>query len=79
MLNKDDVIRLARQVNNTPFDAYTTPELFGSKQIMAFAKLIAEHEREACAKYVEGLYVGETPLTIVMGAIGDGIRARGQA
>jgi hypothetical protein len=36
-------------------------------------------EREACAKYVESLYVGNTPLTTVMGAIGDAIRARGQA
>ena len=33
-------------------------------------------EREACAKYVESLYVGDTPLTTVMGAIGDAIRAR---
>ncbi len=35
-------------------------------------------EREACAKYVEGLTVGGTPLTVVMGAIGDAIRARGE-
>jgi len=36
-------------------------------------------EREACAKYVEGLMVGEQSLTVVMGAIADGIRTRGEA
>jgi len=47
----------------------------------AFAKLVdakaTAREREACAKYVEGLTIGSTPLTVVMGAIGDAIRARG--
>ena len=36
-------------------------------------------EREACAKYVESLMIGDKPLTTVMGALGDAIRARGQA
>ena len=36
-------------------------------------------EREACAKYVESLMIGDTPLKVVRGAIGDGIRARGEA
>ena len=31
--------------------------------------------QERAASYVEGLTVGGTPLTIVMGAIGDAIRA----
>lgn len=35
-------------------------------------------EREACAKYVDGIMVGNQPLTVVMGAIGDAIRARGK-
>ena len=44
-----------------------------------FPELVVAHEREACAKYVESLMVGSQPLTVVMGAIGDAIRARGQA
>jgi hypothetical protein len=47
--------------------------------LMQFAKLVAQHEREACAKHVESLMTGNEHLTIVMGAIGDSIRARGQA
>ena len=49
------------------------------ESLIKFAKLVAQHEREACAKYVESLYVGDAPLTTVMGAIGNAIRARGQA
>lgn len=57
-----------------------------NEDIEEFAKRITEIawsngefvEREACAKYVEGLMVGNQPLTVVMGAIGDGIRARGE-
>ena len=36
-------------------------------------------EREACAKYVKSIDVGDSSLTIVIDAIGDAILARGKA
>lgn len=85
-MTQEEIIEMARQawISNkeaqliTEFDeAYISCTYV--TDLEAFAKLVAEKEREACAKYVESLYVGDTPLTTVMGAIGDAIRARGQA
>ena len=51
-----------------------------AKRITAIAWSNGEYvEREACAKYVESLMIGDTPLKVVMGAIGEAIRARGEA
>ena len=52
--------------------------LWSKDGLEAEIRRAVEAEREACAKYVESLYVGDAPLTTVMGAIGDAIRARGQ-
>jgi hypothetical protein len=53
---------------------------FYTEQLQAFAKLVAQHEREACAKDCEGInsiedFYGERPELICAKAI----RARGQA
>ena len=40
----------------------------------AFAKLVAQHEREACAKVAD-----EYTKASYLGAVGAAIRARGQA
>ena len=79
-MTQGEILVMARQVGYTPFEA-----LKWEQALTDFAKLVAsaatdkaaEREREACAKYVEGLTIGSTPLTVVMGAIGDAIRARG--
>ena len=74
-MTPEEIIELARQVTvgGEQIAVFTISEL------ESFTKLVAEKEREACAKYVESLYVGDAPLTTVMGAIGDAIRARGEA
>ena len=71
-MTPEEIIELARQVTvgGEQIAVFTISEL------ESFTKLVAEKEREACAKYVESLYVGDAPLTTVMGAIGDAIRAR---
>jgi hypothetical protein len=71
-MTQDEIIELARQTG-----IRETIIQFRKLKLEAFAKLIAAKEREACAKYVESLMIGKTPLKVVMGAIGDAIRARG--
>jgi hypothetical protein len=43
-MTKDDIIRMAREAGLQPY--YDEQE----SDITAFAKLVAKHEREACAK-----------------------------
>jgi len=63
-MTQDEIIEITRQAGG--FDA--TP-----KFLEAFAKLVAQHEREECAKVCEGSveYAGDT--------LAEAIRARGQA
>jgi hypothetical protein len=42
MLSRDDIIRMAREVSNTPLDHHATPDLFGVSQIERFFKLAYE-------------------------------------
>lgn len=49
-MNREDIIRMAREASNTPIDHHATPDLFGVSQIERFADLVAAAEREACAK-----------------------------
>ena len=77
-MNQDEIIEMARQ-SGAMFDHMTWVERDLLPVFERFAKLVAAKEREACAKYVESFMIGETPLTVVMGEIGDAIRARGEA
>ena len=52
-MNREDIIRMAREASNTPIDHHATPDLFGVSQIERFAALVAAAEREACAKVAE--------------------------
>jgi len=65
-MNNDDIIRLAIEhtINGLKFN---------EEGLLRFAKLVAEHEREACAKVCEDSveYSGDT--------LAEAIRARGQA
>ena len=63
-MTQDEIIEMTRQAGG--FDA--TP-----KFLEAFANLVAQHEREACAKVCDD-HCGWTPRMI-----GSTIRARGQA
>jgi hypothetical protein len=55
-MNEEDVIRLAREAGlATTYRQYSDWIDAGpsGEEIVAFAKLVAEHEREACAKMCE--------------------------
>ena len=69
-MTKEEIIEMAREAN-LPSCLATHP-----KALERFAKLIAQHEREACAKiadsYADGLERNYSEI------IADKIRARGQ-
>ena len=48
-MKREEIIRMAREVSNTPIDHHTTPDLFGVSQIERFAALVAAAERERFA------------------------------
>jgi len=74
-MNREDIIRMAREAGAFP-ELSETPE----KDIVflrRFAALVAEREREACAKVCEGINDG-TPYNQAI-ECADAIKARGQA
>lgn len=76
-MNREEIIRMAREASNTPIDHHATPDLFGVAQIERFFQAAyaagAAAEREECAKLCEeeGLLWGQRYAA--------SIRARGQA
>jgi hypothetical protein len=62
-MNKDEIIEMAKQAG---FGNYTFEAL---SMFEVFAKLVAQHEREACAKVAENT---KAPFTAIA------IQARGQ-
>ena len=58
-MNRDDIIRMAREASNTPIDHHATPELFGANQLERFAALVAATEREECARVCEARFMGD--------------------
>jgi hypothetical protein len=67
-MTQDEIIEMAKQ-------AGYSVDMFGfgiwdSAEFNRFAKLVAQHEREACAEFVDSV---ELPLVATL------IRARGQA
>jgi hypothetical protein len=73
-MTQDEIIEMAKQVGS--FDAHRL-FYFTPLRLELFAKLVAQHEREACAKLFDdrntgtGFYDPHEPAEI--------IRARGQA
>ncbi len=81
-MTQDEIIELAKEYcsgyefeNGNVFDHYE----FSTEKLIAFAKLIAEKEREACAKYVEEYETDNDITATWLNIIADAIRARGQA
>jgi hypothetical protein len=72
-MTQDEIIEMARQsgLNGWEISAY-------KNEIQHFANLVAQHEREACAQFIETGYVRqfENPWRDDLSAA---IRARGQA
>jgi hypothetical protein len=69
-MNREDIIRMAREAG---FDTDLPPFKDGTAIALKLAKLVAQYEREACAKVCEDSveYAGDT--------LAETIRARGQA
>jgi hypothetical protein len=51
-MTKDEIIEMARQAG-MDYLQYISPEAF--EKVEAFAKLVAQHEREACARVCDSL------------------------
>ena len=73
-MTQDEIIEMARQAG-MDYLQYISPEAF--EKVTAFVELVAQHEREACAKiadkYANGLERNYSEI------IADEIKARGQA
>jgi hypothetical protein len=70
-MTQEEIIEMAKQAG-MDYLQYLSPEAF--EKVVAFAKLVAQHEREACAKVCEE-YVGYGTRSEFAATI----RARGQA
>ena len=70
-MNREDIIEMARQTQ-MPF-YWRTGEITYLDKLEAFAKLVAQHEREACAK------IGDDHPSWSSRMYSATIRARGQA
>jgi hypothetical protein len=66
-MTQDEIIKLA--IENTIHGLK-----FDEEDLLRFAKLIAQHERDACAKIVDEFCYGSTKILVE-----KAIRARGQA
>ena len=73
-MTKDDIIRMAREAEGTPYvnRHYLGVINFGVNEttLVAFANLVAEREREACAAMFDDHNVWDEE-------VGERIRARG--
>ena len=73
-MTQDEIIEMARQAGLPEAIIEMTPIAFE-----AFAKLVAEKEREACAKVCEEYETDNDITATWLNIIADAIRARGQA
>jgi hypothetical protein len=71
-MTQDEIVEMARQAG-MDYLQYLSPEAF--EKVVVFSKLVAQHEREACAKVCDdwSAWHGDTKI------ISKAIRARGQA
>jgi hypothetical protein len=78
-MTKDEIIEMAKQTGYS--ECHMTTEPCGKSLVFleAFAKLVAEKEREACAKYVEECSLPDAYSQECLPDIANEIRARGQA
>ena len=81
-MTKEDIIELVMQIGGCDRPEDDSPAL---KMFVTFAKLIAEHEREACAEICDGFYLSWIDIQGRYEFMGEGasecagaIRARGE-
>ena len=73
-MTKEELIEMARQAGFEGCAELTWENVICTEELEAFAKLIAEKEREACAKEVENTLYGQEGC----GKASEAIRERGQ-
>ena len=71
-MTKDEIIEMVMQIGGCDRPEDDSPAL---KMFVTFAKLVADKEREACAKEVENALYGQEGC----GKAAKAIRARGEA
>ena len=76
-MTQDEIIEMAKQAGFKGCAELTWEDVICTEELVAFAKLVAQHEREACAKVCEQTNDG-TPYNLAE-ACAEAIRARGQA
>ena len=75
-MTREEIIKMAKQAGVEDSNEYNHL-VCTEVELIAFAKLVAEHEREACAKVCEEYAIGlERNYSEI---IADKIRARGEA
>lgn len=74
-MNRDDIIRMAREAGWTEYSLLHAVE---SQRLVCFAALVAAHEREACALIIEGEACAYSEPVWAVEIVND-IRARGKA
>ena len=88
MTKEDEIIEMAKQAGFVEKDAmFRSVYLANIKDLEAFAKLVAEREREACAKLFELTDLGglksdvwlQNYTATILDGYAKAIRARGQA
>lgn len=82
-MNRDDIIRMAREVGLLRVgDGWTEPSRWGADEIERFAALVAAAEREACADICDqysDIREINTAMGVAAANCADLIRARGDA
>ena len=72
-MTQDEIIEMARQAG-MDYLQYLGPEAF--EKVVVFSKLVAQHEREACAKLAYEILDERESYDF---GVASAIRARGQA
>jgi hypothetical protein len=75
-MTREDIIRIAREAG-MDYLQYLSPEAF--EKVVVFFKLVAQHEREECAKVCDEQMQGKSIWVEGARACSLAIRARGQA
>ena len=75
-MTQDEIIEMARKVGLPHW--YQTKEVVNIELLEAFAKLVAQHEREACAKVCDNLETA-SDAEFYGYEFAEAIRAREQA
>ena len=80
-MTQDEIIEMARQAWSDSGESWVAYGWFEdrAKALEAFAKLIAEAEREACAKVCEEYETNNDIADTWLNIVSEVIRARGQA